>query len=109
MPAKKFDEQDVMDIIDNCYAFDDDQLGFVDFLEAIVRVTLAYPFTEEELADMVSFEMKVMFFVQRMEGKYKSLADAWAKKMMHPEGDDLNYRPRVVLDEDDDEDFDMDG
>jgi len=98
-----------MEIIEASFSFDDDQLGFVDFLEALVRITEAYPFTEEELADMVSFEMKVLFFIQRLDAKYKGLKDAWTKKMMHPEGDDLNYRPRVVLDEDDDEDYDMDG
>jgi len=73
-----------------------------------VRISAVYPFTEEELADMVSFEMRVMYFIGKLEGKYKNLKDAFVKKMLHPTGDDLRYQPRVVVDEDDDDDFDMD-
>ena len=46
-----------------CQSFDDDQMGYVNYLEALVRIASAYPFNEEELADMVSFEMKVLFFI----------------------------------------------
>jgi hypothetical protein len=95
--------------IDACFAFDDDQLAYVDFLEALTRVAMVYPFTAEEQADMVNFEMRVMYFIGKLENKYKNLKDAWVKKMLHPTGDDLKYQPRVVVDEDDDDEFDMDG
>jgi len=41
--------------------FDDEYLGYVDFLEALVRIALAYPFTDVELADMPesNFEMRM--------------------------------------------------
>ena len=54
---------DVKEAIAHSCSFDDEQLGYVDYLEALVRIAEAFPFNEEELADMVSFEMKVMYFV----------------------------------------------
>ena len=46
-----------------CCSFDEDQLSYVDYLESLVRIAHVYPYTEEELADMVSFELKMMFFL----------------------------------------------
>jgi hypothetical protein len=57
---------------------------------------------------MVSFEMKLMFFTQKLEAKYKTIRDNFVKKMLHPQGDDLKYQPRVVVDEDEDDEMDMD-
>ena len=60
-----------------------------------MRISAVYPFTEEELADMVSFEMRVMYFIGKLEGKYKNLKDAFVKKMLHPTGDDLDRKSVV--------------
>jgi hypothetical protein len=62
-PARKFDEEDIHNLIANTYLFDEDQLGYVEFLECLVRIADSYPFTDEELAEMVNFEMKMMFFM----------------------------------------------
>ena len=88
-------------------SFDDDQLGYIDYLEAIVRIANVFPFTEEELADMVTFEMKVMYFVQKLEGKYSKLKDQFTTKM-NSRTMEMQYQPRVVVDEDDESDYDMD-
>lgn len=37
-----------MEAIMTVQSFDEDQLTYPDFLEALVRVSLAYPFTEEQ-------------------------------------------------------------
>jgi hypothetical protein len=66
-PQRKFDEGDVREVIAPCQSFDDDQLGYVDFLEAIVRIAHVYPFDEQELAELVTFEMKVQYFVQKLD------------------------------------------
>ena len=66
-PSRKFEEVDVMTAIAPTYSFDDDQLNYVDFLEALVRVANAFPFSEEELTDMVTFESRVMYFVDKLE------------------------------------------
>jgi len=46
----------------------------VNFLEALVRVTMDFPFTEEEVGEYVAFEMRMMYFIQKLENKFKSLS-----------------------------------
>ena len=105
-PARKFDEADVKEAISASQSFDDDQLGYIDFLEAIIRIAHAFPFNEEELADMVSFEMKVQYFVEKLETKFgKQLKDVFSNKLQSKS--DL-YQPRVVVDEEEESDGDMD-
>ena len=79
-PTRKFEESDVYAAIKPTNSFDDDQLNYVDFLESLVRVANAFPFTEEELADMVTFEHRLMYFIQRLEEQYKSLKDIFYSK-----------------------------
>jgi len=104
----KFDESDFMTTIASVCAFEDDQLGYVDFLEALVKIAEVYPFSEEQLAELVNFELKMQFFLQAMDEKYKKIKDDFHTRMNDPSGEDLKYQPRIVVDEDDDEDFDMD-
>lgn len=79
-PTRKFEEADVYAAIKPTCSFDEDQLNYVDFLEALVRVANAFPFDEAELTDMVTFEHKLMYFVQRLEEQYKSLKDIFYSK-----------------------------
>ena len=102
-PTRKFEESDVYTAIKPTCSFDEDQLNYVDFLEALVRVANSFPFTEEELADMVTFEHKLMYFIQRLEETYKPLKDIFYSKQ------EMQFQPRVVVDEDNDDDYDMDG
>jgi len=44
--------------------------------------------------------MRMMFFIQKLEDKFKSLQDAFYGKM------DMQYQPRVVVDEDNDDELD---
>ena len=60
-----------MNAIMNSCAFDEDQLGYVDFLEALVRVALVYPYSEEQQTELVSFELKMQSFLKPMDEKYK--------------------------------------
>lgn len=53
-------------------------MGYIDFLEALTRVTEAYPFTEDELSDITSFEMKMKYFIDKLEDKYKGLKDQFS-------------------------------
>jgi hypothetical protein len=106
--VRKFEESDALDCIEDCMAFDGDQLSYVDFLEALVRVANDFPFSEEELAELVSFELKVVYFLKKFELKFKNQKETFYRRMNIPQGDDLKYQPRVVVDEDDDDDFGMD-
>jgi hypothetical protein len=47
-PQRKFDSDDVRATIANTYLFDEEQLGYTEFLESLVRIAIAYPFTAEE-------------------------------------------------------------
>ena len=62
-PDLKFDADDVLKVIEGAHSFEEDQLGYPDFLEALVRLAHAYPFKEEQLADMPTFEIKMMHFI----------------------------------------------
>ena len=89
-------------------SFDDDQLGYIDFLEALVRIAQAYPFKEEQLADMPTFEIKMMHFLQALENTHKKLKEVFTQKV-DERTMQMTYQPCVVVDEDEDEDYDMDG
>jgi hypothetical protein len=106
-PARKFDEMDVKEAITASQSFDDDQLGYIDFLEAIIRIAHVFPFNEEELADMVTFEMKVQYFVQKLDAKYKNLKDIFSTGLTK-NTETKDYRPRIVVDEDSASEGDMD-
>jgi hypothetical protein len=58
-------------VIASAHSFEEDQLGYLDFLEAIVRVAQSYPFKEEQLAEMPTFEIKMMHFIQALETVHK--------------------------------------
>lgn len=106
MEARKFDDFDVREAIQSTYSFDDEQLGYVEFLEALVKIAYAYPFTDEELANLVTFELRMMFFIQKLEDKFKNLKENF-KAQLDTRAIEFHYQPRVVVDEDDD-DLEMD-
>ena len=56
---------------------------------------------------MVSFELKMMFFIQRLEDKYKGLKSNFISNMDKRTMSE-QYQPRVVVDEDEDYDMDVD-
>jgi hypothetical protein len=97
----------VREVIAHSMSFDDDQLGYVDYLTSIIRIAHSFPFTEEELADMVTFEMKVLYFIHKFDAKYSKLKDTFTNKM-NDRSIGMAYTPRVVVDEGDDSDYDMD-
>lgn len=110
-PAVKFEEMDIHHAIQDSRAFDDDQLGYIDFLEALIRVAKAYPFTPEEEAELVGgFTTRMMFFINKLEAKFSKQRDERHARMNNQTQEELNrYQPRIVVDEDDDDDYDMDG
>ena len=52
---------------------------------------------------MVSFDMRMMELISKLEDKYKNLKDIFYQKL------DTQYQPRVVVDEDNDDELDYDG
>lgn len=82
--TRKFDEQDVLEAIQKVQAFEPDTMGYIDFLEALIRMTLAFPFTDEELADLINLESKMMYFINKLDLKYKHLSNAFNKRFREP-------------------------
>ena len=80
-PVRKFEEMEVHEAIQKSFAFDNDQLGYVDFLEAIVRIAHVFPFTDEELTELLNFESKVAYFITKFDAKYKLQKEAFIRKM----------------------------
>ena len=64
-----------------------------------------FPFTEEEAGEYVAFEMRMIYFIQRLENKFKSLSQIFKQKT-EQRTIDFQYQGRIVIDEDDDADYD---
>lgn len=80
-PEVQFDESDVEKVISGTNSFEEDQLGYLDFLEALVRVAQSYPFKEEQLAEMPTFEIKMMHFIQALENVHKKQKEVFTSKV----------------------------
>jgi hypothetical protein len=50
--------------------------------------------------------MKMMYFVQKLEDKFKNLKDTYYNKL-NAKSMEMQYQPKVVVDEEDEDDFDM--
>lgn len=62
----------------NTSTFDSEYLGYIDFLEAIVRVAKIYPFQEEVGP---GFENKLRGFIKLLEEPFKALIDKFVTGM----------------------------
>lgn len=101
----KFNAEGIMAAIFNTGSFDNNYLTYVDFLDCLVRVASMYPFTEQEKAHHQSMDQKLQFLIDRLNEKYggyeSTYLDIVAKKQQ-----EKNYQPRVVVDDEVDDDFD---
>ena len=79
-PAVKYDEQDVYEATSHIHAFEEDQLGYVEFLESLTRVTMTYPFTDEQEEQLPMFEMKWGFIMGKLEDKFKGLKKVFLER-----------------------------
>ena len=84
-----------MEAIMPVHSFDEDMLTYPDFLEALVRVSQAYPFSDEQLAELNNPEAKFMYMIDVLDEKHSSLKTSFLKKL-----DDRTaqqeYDPRLV-------------
>lgn len=105
VPTRKFEEDEANEAISKIYCFDNDQMDYVDFLEAIVRIALIYPFTEEELTELITFEHKMKYFLDKLDAKFKDQHKAFLRKMTNPNTEEMKFQPRVVVDEEEDDEY----
>lgn len=76
----------------------------------MVRVTDAYPFSEMDKADagVLNFENKVDKIIEKFNGApFKDYVKEFDAKTQSRTLE-MGYQPRVVVDEDDESDYDMD-
>lgn len=66
--------------ISSTFLFDESHLGYVNFLEALVRIAVDYPFAEKEMEEMASLKMKMTFFVSKLEDRFKNLKSVFKSK-----------------------------
>ena len=80
--------------------FDPDYLDYYNFLEAIVRVAKARPWTEEEQAELQQFDSKLDRICNLLESRYHEEVypafEAQRENFEH----ERRYQPRLVIDDD---------
>lgn len=80
-------------------------MGYIDFLEALVRVADMYPFSHEEKPNYQNIEQKLTFIMEKLEEKYEDLVEGFMDQM-NKKHKEMNYQPRMVVDDEgEDDDF----
>ena len=67
----------------------------MDFLEALVRVALAYPFTDEQAGEFTTADAKFMFLIDVLDKKFGNLKNPFQKKL-EDRTSQQEYDPRLV-------------
>jgi len=90
--------------------FDPDYLDYFNFLECIVRVTKARPWTEEEETNLPHFDNKLDRVCNLLEEKFHEELTPMFEQQRDAFEHERHYQPRVVVEDDeagDSEDDDM--
>ena len=66
-----FKEDDVLEVIKSVQSFEDNMLDYYNFLEALWRVALAYPFSKEEQLQYNSVENRFNWLIEKLNKRYK--------------------------------------
>ncbi len=105
-----FSSDEVMLAIKNVSTFDPDFLDYYNFLECIVRVAKARPWTEEEEKEFPDFGTKLDKICNLIEVQYQQddTVDMFEKQREDFEAE-RRYQPRIVVDDEEgDGDYDDD-
>jgi len=105
-----FTDVDIMHAIQSVSTFDPDYLDYFNFLECIVRVTKARPWTEDEEASCPHFDNKLDRVCNLLEDKFHEELTPMFEQQRDAFEHERHYQPRVVVEDDeagDSEDDDM--
>jgi len=95
-----FTEVEVAQAIQNVNSFDPEYLDYYNFLESIVRVAKARPWTEEEQAELQQFDSKLDRICNLLESRFHEEVypnfEAQRENFEH----ERRYQPRLVVDDD---------
>ncbi len=101
----KFNAEGIMTAIYNSGSFDNNYLTYVDFLDCLVRVAYIYPFTDQEKIHISSMDQKLSYLVDKLNEKYGGYESTYLEYVAKKQ-QEMNYQPRIVVDDEVDEDFD---
>lgn len=85
-----FNENTVLVAVSNVSSFEPSKLGYVDFLECLIRLVPIYPFSEEEEQQMPSFDQKLSFLIGKLDQKYIGSDKAFVDQMIE-KSKQMNY------------------
>ena len=102
--------QEVHQAIRSVSTFDPEFLDYYNFLECIIRVVKARPWTEEEEKDAPDFSSKIAKVCAQIEATYMDqVMDDFVKQRENFEAE-RRYQPRIVVDDEEgDLDYEDDG
>ena len=94
-----FTEVELMNCISMVSSFDPDLLDYYNFLECILRVARARPWSKEDEQELSSFDLKLDSICGELENKYFACIEDFEKKRVAYEKE-RKYQPRIVVDDD---------
>lgn len=74
-----FKDDDVLEVIRPVQSFEDNMLDYYNFLEALWRIALAYPFSKEEQQQYHSVEQKFNWLILKLNNRYKDQIKEYEK------------------------------
>ncbi len=104
---KKFNGENIYTAIQNTGSFDSNYLTYVDFLDCLVRVAFMYPFPEAERAQYAAMDNRLQFLIEKLAEKYGGVVNPFIELMAKRE-QEMRFQPRIVTDDDIDDDYDVD-
>jgi hypothetical protein len=105
---KRFTGENIMAAIGNCGSFEgSNYLSYVDFLECLLRVAAMYPFSDADRVHFSTMESKLEFVIGQLAEKYAPIVGPFIELMAKRENE-FRYQPRLVIDDDADDDYDDD-
>lgn len=101
---RKFNAENIMATISNTGSFDPNFLSYVDFLDCLVRVAYIYPY-ESDKGQVVAMDQKLQVIIAKLNEKYGGIVTPFIEQMAKKE-QEMNYQPRLVVDDEADDDYD---
>ena len=102
---RKFNAENILATIHNTGSFDINFLSFVDFLDCLVRVAYIYPFPDSEKGQYGAMDQKLQFIIGKLNEKYGGIVTPFIEQMAKRD-QEMNYQPRLVVDDELDDDYD---
>ena len=92
-------EEEVEQCISMVSTFDENYLDYYNFLECLVRVTRARPWSEEEEKELPDFDAKLDRVCVLLEGAYHDTFHPEFAQHRENFDHDRRYQPRIVMDD----------